>query len=198
MQFLELLLDWQNLRLDFGVDAVIYAVMALAGTTLFLLRLIVSLLLGGGGADFDADDLDHGGGGFPLISLLSLTAFFMGAGWMGLIARVDWGLGPTPAAFASGGFGFTLMLLSASLMFGARKLTQDVTYDTKTAVGRTGQVYMAIPPKGGGSGQVRVSVSGRSMIVNANSAGPALEAFTDVKVVDVRDDQTLIVEPVEG
>jgi hypothetical protein len=33
------------------------------------------------------------------------------------------------------------------------------------------------------------------MIVNAVSAGPAIEAFADIKVVDVRDDQTLIVEP---
>ena len=198
MQFLKLLLDFQELRLDFGVDAVIYAVIALAGTVFFLLRLVASMLLGiGEGGDFDVDDLEHGGG-FPLISMLSLSAFFMGTGWMGLIARVDWGLGPTAAAFASGGFGFTMMMLSASLMFGARRLTQDVTYDTKTAVGRTGQVYMSIPPRGGGSGQVRVSVSGRSMIVTAISSGPAIEAFTDVKVVDVRDDQTLIVETLQG
>ncbi len=197
MKFLELLLDWQDLRLDFGVDAVIYAAMALGGTALFLLRLGVSLLFGGGEGDFDTSDLEHGGG-FPLISLLSLTAFFMGAGWMGLIARVDWGMTPTPAAFASGGFGFLLMLLSASLMFGAKRLTQDVTYDVKTAVGRTGQCYMAIPAKGEGGGQVRVSVSGRSMIVPAVSAGPAIEAFQDVTVVDARDDETLVVQPANG
>lgn len=196
MKFLELLLDWQNLRLEFGVDAVVYAVLALAGTLLFLLRLGMTLLFGFGETDFDVEDLDHGG--FPLISILSITSFFMGAGWMGLVARVDWGLEPVPASFASGGFGFFCMLLSASLMFGARKLTQDVTYDVKTAIGRTGQVYMAIPAKGEGAGQVRVSVSGRSMIVSAVSAGPALEAFQDVTVLESRDDQTLVVGPIEG
>ncbi|MEM9882634.1 MAG: hypothetical protein AAF800_06935 [Planctomycetota bacterium] len=195
MQFLQLLLDWQDLRVQVGVDAVIYAALALAGTALFLLRLGISLIFGGGGGDFDVEDLDHGGG-FPLISLLSLTAFFMGAGWMGLIARVDWEMSPTPAAFASGGFGFALMLLSASLMFGARKLTQDVTYDVRTAVGRTGQCYMSIPARGEGAGQVRVSVSGRSMIVPAVSEGPAVDAFADVTVVDARDDETLVVRPV--
>lgn len=198
MKFLELLLDWQNLRIDFGVDAVIYAALALAGTALFVLRLGLSLLLGiGDEMDFDTGDLEHGGG-FPLISLLSLTAFFMGAGWMGLIARVDWGLSPTASAFAAGGFGFVLMLLSASLMFGAKRLTQDVTYDVKTAVGRTGQCYMAIPAKGEGSGQVRVSVSGRSMIVSAISNGTAIQAFKDITVIDARDDETLIVQQADG
>lgn len=196
MQFIELLLDWQSLRLDFGVDAVVYAVLALAGTLLFLLRLTLTLAFGFGETDFDVEDLDHSG--FPLISILSLTSFFMGAGWMGLVARVDWGLEPVPASFASGGFGFFCMMLSASLMFGARKLTQDVTYHVDTAVGRTGQVYMSIPAKGEGAGQVRVSVSGRSMIVAAVSAGPAFEAFTDITVLDVRDDQTLVVGPIEG
>lgn len=196
MQFLELLLDWQSLRLDFGVDAVVYAVLALAGTLLFLLRLTLTLAFGFGETDFDVEDLDHSG--FPLISILSLTSFFMGAGWMGLVARVDWGLEPVPASFASGGFGFFCMMLSASLMFGARKLTQDVTYHVDTAVGRTGQVYMSIPAKGEGAGQVRVSVSGRSMIVAAVSAGPAFEAFTDITVLDVRDDQTLVVGPIES
>lgn len=198
MKFLELLLDWQDLRLDFGVDAVIYAGLALAGTVLFILRLAMSLLLGiGDEMDFDTGELEHGAG-FPLFSLLSLTAFFMGAGWMGLIARVDWAMGPTPAAFAAGGFGFLLMLLSASLMFGAKKLTTDVSYDVKTAVGRTGQVYMTIPAKGAGAGQVRVSVSGRSMIVAAVSAGPAITAFSDVTIIDTRDDQTLVVQPIAG
>lgn len=196
MQFLELILDWQSLRLDFGIDAVVYAVLALAGTMLFLLRLTLTLAFGFGETDFDVEDLDHSG--FPLISILSLTSFFMGAGWMGLVARVDWGLEPVPASFASGGFGFFCMLLSASLMFGARKLTQDVTYHVDTAIGRTGQVYMSIPAKGEGAGQVRVSVSGRSMIVAAVSAGPALEAFADITVLEARDDQTLVVGPVEG
>ncbi|MEM1107639.1 MAG: hypothetical protein AAGH99_03010 [Planctomycetota bacterium] len=196
MQFLQLLLNWHELRTDFGLDAVIYAGLAMAGTLLFLLRLGLSLLFGFGETDFDVEDLDHGG--FPLISILSITSFFMGAGWMGLIARVDWGLEPVPSSFAAGGFGFLCMLLSASLMFGARKLTQDVTYDVKTAVGRTGQVYMSIPAKGKGAGQVRVSVSGRSMIVAAISAGPAFEAFTDITVVDARDDQTLVVGPVSA
>jgi len=196
MKFLELLLDWQDLRLDFGIDAVIYAGLALLGTAIFLLRLGITLLLGMGDTDFDVEDLDHGG--FPLISVLSVTAFFMGAGWMGLIARVEWGLEPPIASLASVSFGFLCMVLSASLMFGARKLTQDVTYQVETAIGRTGQVYMAIPAKGEGSGQVRVSVSGRSMIVTANSNGPAIEAFQDVTVVEARDDETLIVEPTQS
>ncbi len=194
LKFLELLIDWQDLRLEFGIDAVVYAGLALLGTTVFLLRLVISLVLGFGDTDFDVEDLDHGG--FPLISVLSVTAFFMGAGWMGLIARVEWGLDPVPSSMAAAAFGMVCMVLAASLMFAGQKLTQDVTYDHETAVGRTGQCYMTIPAQGEGSGQVRVSVSGRSMIVNATSAGPAIAAFADVKVIATRDDGSLLVEPV--
>jgi hypothetical protein len=54
---------------------------------------------------------------------------------------------------------------------------------------------MQIPEKGAGIGKVQVSVSGRLMTMNAVSTHAALAAFADVKVVDVRDDQTLVVEP---
>ena len=187
-------MDWQDLRIQFGLDAVVYAGLALLGTVVFLLRLVMTLVLGMGETDFDVEDMGHGG--FPLISILSITAFFMGSGWMGLIARVEWGVAPVTASLLAAGFGGLCMLLAASLMFAGRRLTQDVTYDHKTAVGRTGQCYMSIPAKGEGGGQVRVSVSGRSMIVNATSTGPAIDAFADIKVVDTRDDGTLLVEPV--
>ena len=42
---------------------------------------------------------------------------------------------------------------------------------------------------------MEVSVSGRRKILTAITQGKALSAFTDVRVVEVRDDQTLVVEP---
>ena len=78
-----------------------------------------------------------------------------------------------------------------------RRLNREVGYDPSTAVGRTARVYLTIPEKGKGTGQVEVSVSGRKKVLKAISSGPKINAFSDVKVIEVRDDETLVVEPVD-
>lgn len=122
-------------------------------------------------------------------------AFIMGTGWMGLACRFDWGLSRPVSVVIAVGFGVLMMLLAAGLMYVTRSLNRTVTYDLETAVGKTAQVYMAIPARDRGHGQVQVTVSGRLMTLDAVSDGEALGAFTDAMVVGVRDDQTLIVTP---
>ena len=178
-----------------GLDTVIYALMAMVGSALFVVRLSLTLLLGvDGDLDLDGDSLEHGTG-FAFFSVLSVISFFMGAGWAGLAARIEWQLGGVGTAAVAGGFGTLLMMLSSLLMLGAARLTHEVTYQLKDAVGRTATVYMTIPAKGEGAGQVRVSVSGRSMVVDAVSAGPKIDAFVAAEVTDLRDDKTLVVTP---
>ncbi len=170
--------------------------MALVGTIFFVLRLVFALFFGGDGGDIDGDMAVHGDdGAFGLFSLLSILAFFMGAGWMGLTCRIDWELNSLVSAAAATGFGFSLMLMASGMMAYARKLSRNVTYDPATAVGHTASVYMSIPTKGDGMGKIQVTVSGRLKTMNAVSAGPAIDAFKTVKVVSVRDDGTFVVEP---
>ena len=80
------------------------------------------------------------------------------------------------------------------LRFGDR----EIDYDVETAVGRTARVYLKIPAKGEGHGEVQVTVSGRQKILRAISNGPQLEAFTDVRIVEARGDETMVVEPADG
>lgn len=184
--------------LEIGPDAVVYLAFAVVGTAIFLLRLAAALFLGVDAdvdVDFDADmEVGHGAG-FGLISLFSITSFIMGAGWAGLAARIEWGLGPIAGAFAAAGIGFALMLLAASMMLLMRRAVHEVKIDHRGAVGRTGTAYQAIPARGQGVGKVRVVVSGQSMIVPAVSTGPAIDSFASVTIADVRDDKTFIVEP---
>jgi hypothetical protein len=189
----DFLTDWSEL-VKRGGDAVTYFLMAAVGTTLFVIRLIVGLF-GGDSGDFDADAVSGTDGSFNLFSLLSVLAFIMGTGWMGLAARIDWGLSRPVAVLAAVSFGTAMMFLAAFLMSLTRRLNREVSYDMKTAVGRTARAYMKVPAKGAGLGKVQVSVSGRLMTVDAASVGPAIPEFADVKVVDVRDDHTLIVAP---
>ena len=196
LDWIRLIFDFAELRSLFGYDAVVYAIFAIIGTALFVLRLGAGLIFGAGdGFDVDADaDLAEADGGFGLLSVLSITGFLMGAGWMGLVSQVEWKLGDAASAMLSAGFGFAMMLLASSLMFWMKRMAHEPKADRRTAIGRTGTVYMAIPA--GGTGKVRVNISGQSVTVDARSTGrAALESFTNVKVVAVRDDGVLMVEP---
>ncbi|MEX2214314.1 MAG: hypothetical protein WD768_09320 [Phycisphaeraceae bacterium] len=187
---------------NLGVDAAIYFIIAMTATLLFLVRLGLQLFFGLGDDDMAIGgdvDVSHAGhmdstGAFTLFSLLSILAFLMGTGWMGLTCRVSWGWGPVPTSFAASGFGFFLMMLSAGLMYGVRKMAKEAKYDVATAIGKTGRVYLTIPEKGKGRGQVEVVVSGRKKILTASSTGESIAAFTTVTIVSMEDDHSLVVE----
>jgi len=192
----DLLFNWDD-ALRYGMDVLIYLIMALIGTTFFVIRLAIALFFGGDG-DMDGDLADVGGdGAFNMFSILSILAFFMGAGWMGLTCRIDWDLNSMVSAAAATGFGFLLMMMASGLMAFARKLNRSVEYDPQTAVGKTASVYMTIPAKGSGRGKIQVAVSGRLKTMDAISSGPKLSEFSSVTVVSVRDDGIFIVESAE-
>lgn len=200
MDTISLLFDWSELS-SRGGDAVVYLCMALGGTLLFTLRLVLALFGGDADGDFSLDDggFDHGAdsdASFGLFSLLSILAFFTATGWMGLTARFDLGMSSMPAAFAAVGVGFIAMLAASGMMFLIQRAAHVVKYDLNTAVGHTGRVYLTIPADGGGRGQVEVTVSGRRMILDAISRGESIDAFADVRVVELQDEKTLVVEPV--
>ena len=193
LEIFDLIFDWQAL-VQRGYDSVAYFVMAAVGTLLFLIRLGFAFF-GGDGSDFETDvDFDTDVS-FSLFSVLSILAFFMGTGWMGLACRLDWGLARPVSALVAGGFGVSMMAAASGLMYLTRRLNQHVDYDLSTAIGKTGRVYLTIPEPRQGHGQVEITVSGRKKVLRALSNGPAISAFQDVKVLEVRDDETLLVEP---
>ena len=87
------------------------------------------------------------------------------------------------------------MGLSAGLMYAVRQMTHEGRYDVKTAIGQTARVYLTIPAKGQGQGQVEVTVSGRRKVLPAMSASDEIPAFTRVTIVDVVGEETYVVEP---
>lgn len=193
----KLLFDWPDLA-SRGADAATYFVFAAVGTILFLLRLVLALFVGDADfADGDVGDVGHSDASFTMFSLLSVMAFVMGTGWMGLACRVDWGWGRVASAVTAVGFGTFMMGLASGLMYGARRLNQEIAYDASTAVGAIGRVYLRVPAHGRGEGQVEVTVSGRKKIMRAVSAGDAIPAFTDVRIVRAREDEALVVTPLE-
>lgn len=180
----------------------IYWWMAIFGTSLFILKMLVSFIGGAmdsgdfGGGDIHDGDLpsDHGSFSvFTFLSIQSLLAFFMGMGWMGVIAGTQWEFRQIPTMLMAVGFGLFLLILNGVIMLLVRRLHSEAHYDLQTCKNRTGRVYMSIPPKGQGVGQVEVNVSGQRKIIRALSSGPAIPSFTDVQVIDIVDGQFLLV-----
>lgn len=194
---------WDYFGFDFDKfsDVSVYSVMALTATLLFVIKLALMLLSGDDGGDFDLDvdgaDVGHADSdaAFSAFSLLSILAFFMGAGWMGLACRQSWELNSLISAFLACAFGAAMMMIASGGMFYMRKLGKERSYDARSAIGKTGRIYMTVPAKGEGEGKVEVDVSGQRKIMRAVSTGRAIDAFTSVRIIDVRDDETMIIEP---
>lgn len=205
---------WETITQTPGAAFFLY--MALASTILFTLKLSMSLLGGDHGdmdsgldAGGDATHVDtssgdvqggtpghHGSGAaFTLLSVQSVLAFFMGMGWSGLAARVQWRWSSLPTLIMSGFFGFLMMLTAAYLTFQLRRLNREIPVDLESCVGSVGRVYLTVPALGKGLGQVEVTVSGRLRILSASSTGAEIPAFASVTVMRVESDGTLLVAP---
>ena len=188
----------------------VYWVFALAGTFFFLFR-IGAMVLGGLGSEdmhdgSGHDGVDAGAGGdhhphsesdpaFKLVSIQSLTGFFMTFGWAGLSAQNQLGwstLGSFVFAFLCG---MAVMFATGYLLKMTRRLTSagDVFRIEKT-VGLKGATYLEVPAEG--HGQVKLIVNNGTRYLDAVSEDKVeIKSFVDVVVVRVVDAQTVSVRP---
>ena len=174
----------------------VYAAMAYGGSGLFLIKMILLLVSGDMDADADLSEINDGvdmdgGTTFSLISIQSVLAFFMGAGWTGLAANKEWELESIPALGVAVLVGFVFMFISAYFSFKIRGLNKTPQIDIKEVVGKTGRTYTTIPAKGEGVGQVEITVGGKQQILQAMSLDDKIESFTAVKVVSIDDSGSL-------
>lgn len=186
---------------NFRPIEIFYLVCAVIGGLLFLIRVIL-FVVGGGGADVDVHgdfdmhgDMDHvAEPGMRLVSVQGVTGFFMIFGLVGLAmsrggVRDFWTiLGGTAA-------GFLTMLAVAGVMLSMQRLQSDGTLHMENAIGKEGKVYLTIPE--GGTGKISIVVQGNLREFEAVSADkksiPTGEAVRVVKLVGSR---VLVVERV--
>lgn len=196
----------------------IFWISTVLGGTLFILRTVL-MFIGGdlelGGADGDIDlggelhldfdgdvsgdfDGDHADAdtSFKALSLQGLTAFFMMFGLVGLaLTRAN-----LHAVFSISGAviaGMFTVWVIGMIFAGMRSLESSGTINVANAVGATGTVYLTIPAKG--SGQVQVAVQGSLKIFDAIAKRKKKIATGEkVRVVEVMDGKTLIVETIDN
>ena len=169
---------------------------AIITSAVLVLQLILSFFGFDGDADtdFDAGDAGSGGGVF---SVRTVTGFFTGFGWGG-VAALESGLGLAAATLVALACGGALMATILFLMRGIYAMRYEGTLDYRNAIGVAGSAYIPIPADMSGPGQVEVLVQGRLCVVRAfTRSANKIAARARVKVVDVLDQQTLLVEPLD-
>lgn len=177
----------------------VYYGIAIVTTFLLLLQLALAMFGVDHDADFDADvGMDVHDSGLGILSVRSVTAFFAGFGWGGVVAIREGASVPmaTTVAVLSGG---VLMAMVVGLMRGLYAMRASGNLDYKNAIGAVGNVYLPIPAAMEGPGQVEVLVQGRLAVVQAfTRAERRLPNRERVRVVDILDSQTLLVEPLSA
>lgn len=175
----------------------IFYVVAIVSGVVLALQMVLTLI--GADTDFDADGMDAGeGGDTGLFSIRTIGAFFTGFGWTGVSMLYN-GYGLGAATFAATVVGMIFLGTVLYLMRYMFSLREEGTLDYSNAIGEVGNVYLPIPPKRKGMGQVEVLVQGRMRTVRAlTDHDKKLGNRTPVRVKALIDQRTLLVESLES
>ena len=124
-------------------------------------------------------------------TLVAALAFF---GLAGLAGTAKWGEEPITLLVALAA-GAGALFLVATLMRSMSRLKADGTVRIDRAVGKTGTVYLSVPPARAGAGKVTLSLQNRTVEYQAVTAQDALLTGAPIVVVAVLGPDTVEVAP---
>jgi hypothetical protein len=190
---------------DASVLDKIFFICATLGGMLFIARTALMFLGGDTGLDLDIDmdvgDVDIGGdsdASFNLLSIQSLTVFFLFFGLAGLSLHRSLGLnqlaaGGVLSVCVGTGVGLAGVWLIGVIMSYMAMLQSSGTMNLSNAIGESGTVYLHI--SAGGTGKVEATIQGRLLVMDAVAEDKEADFKTDdrVVVVDIVND-TLVVK----
>jgi len=195
---------------------------AIAGTTFFVIRMMMMIFMGFGHSDIDGEighdvaDVDHGMDhgdseiseghdagfdhadspdvAFKLLSINTLTAFTMMFGWIGLSSKKQFLLGNGIALLLATAVGVVSMVIIGYMFKYSMKLTsRGERFLLEETYGDIAKVYLKIPK--GGTGKIQITVNGMLREIDAVSEnGEEIASFTEVKIVEVVDSNTVAVK----
>lgn len=187
-----------------GWLADVYQMCAIVGGTLLVLQTLL-MVFGGehetgghGEGDLGGHDVGHVDAGLADVKWLSLKTVVSALTFFGLagLASMKAGLGEFAGLAISVVAGGIAIFVVAMLMASLAKLQSRGNVDLKNAVGRTARVYLRIPAARERPGKVTVEVQGRSVEVEATTAGAEIPTGAAVRVVGLVSESTLDVAPV--
>ena len=156
LQGLVSLLRAADLLPDFVSARGVFCAIAWFATILSLITLVLGIFLdfaGDGDADISGASVDGDTGSF---SVRAVIGFMLGLGWGGYVA-VQCGFSTLPSIVIGLILGAIMFFIVAGVMRLIYSLKTDGSLDYASLVGKTGIVYITIPPHGEPGGQVQVS-----------------------------------------
>lgn len=182
-----------------GMDTLmkIYWCIAVPFSLLFLIQMVLTFF----GGDFDSGEADgnpdlsvdsDAGIDFQFLSIKNLIAFFTIFGWVGIVS-LNGNLHPFLSVGIATASGLLMMLIMATLMYYMGKLAENGTLDLNNAKGKTGTVYLTIPAKRNGMGQVQIKVQGFQTL-DAMTDGDTIPTGSVVEVIDTINNDILLVK----
>jgi hypothetical protein len=172
---------------------------ALAGTGMFLIQFLLSTC---GVSDQDRFDMRDGNDisehsdarKFKWFSIQALTGLMM-FGWTAITCQKQFGLQNISTIGISIAAGLFAALVTRSILKLAKRLqSSGNVYRIEDAIGREAYVYQCIPK--GGMGKISISLQHFTHEIDAVSDHPeALPSFMHVKIIEKKDDNTVVVTP---
>ena len=181
----------------------------LATSLIFLIQTVATFIgadadhSGLDGADLDMDGIpddpsfaDVHSTGMNLLTFRNFINFLLGFGWSTvLLTDIPWGWRIPLAVLVGVGLVAIVMLLFKWL----NSMQQSGNINVyKSAVGCTGTAYLTIPGQRKGEGKIQITISGAVREYGAVTDGDTIPTGTRIKVVEVVDPGTLLVEEINS
>jgi hypothetical protein len=182
---------WSSLVLE---KQIFYAI-GLVAISILIIQIFLTII--GIGAHHDANLGGHGDhdSGLGLLSIRTITAFFVGFGWGGVII-LNHGHSLVAAVIGGFGTGVVFLLVTALLIRSLLRLQGSGNLDYRNAIGVIGTVYSTIPAQERGGGQLELVLQGRLITAEAYSkTAEDLKPGSKARVVNLIGHSTLLVEP---
>lgn len=174
-----------------------YLYIAIGASVIFIIQTVMTFIGADSDTGMDADfdgNLDAGSYPFQMFSLRNLINFLLGFGWAGA-TLYDLISNKIVLAIVSVLVGLVFILVFFLIMKTLIRLSEDNSFNLQSAIGKTGDVYLTIPPKRSGKGKIFVSVNGSTRELDAiTDSDFTLKNGSLIKIIGLESD-LLIVEP---
>lgn len=185
--------EWWNSLL---IERQIFYAIGIFSLGVLVIQILLTLV--GLGHHGDTDLSGHGehDSGMGLLTVRTVTAFFVGFGWTGAI-MLNHGYSVVAAIAAGTVTGAAFLLATWFLITNLLRLqSSGGNVDYNNAIGSVGTVYTTIPAAEAGGGQIELMLQGRLMMAEAyTKAAWNLKPNSKAKVVALIGRSTLLVEP---
>lgn len=176
---------------------VLWAV-TLSASLIFVIQTVMTFLgLGDHDADFDMDTSDGSFDADPSMNLLTfrnLVNFCLGFGWTAVLMheKIE---SNALLIIVSVIVGILLVAIVMWIFKWLSEMQQTGNIDAhKSAVGCEGKVYLTIPGERKGEGKVQITINNAVREYDAVTDGETIKTGTAIKVTEVINDYTLLVE----